>query len=68
MLYKFLLHWQDDSQTWIVVVINRITQQAVTVGVFNWRAEAIRWAKDAIKRRAWRDGSELPDAYDKRKD
>lgn len=55
-----------DGQRWIVLVVNRFTRTVVTCGIFHFRNSALRWADDAIARRAWRDGSELPDDWEAR--
>ncbi len=46
----------------IVLIQNRLTKQVLTCGTFHFEAQAKRWALDTIKRRAWRNASELPDS------
>jgi hypothetical protein len=63
MFYRSQVAYVPERKQWVAVIINRLTRQAVTLGCFNYRGEALRWSQDCIKRKAWRDCSELPDAH-----
>jgi hypothetical protein len=63
MLYRGKISFVDERNQWVAVVVNRLTRKAVTLGCFTYRGEAKRWVQDCIKRKAWRDCSELPDVY-----
>jgi len=61
MFYMGRIAFVDERNQWVAVVINRLTRKVVTLGCFTYRGEAKRWVQDCIKRKAWRDCSELPE-------
>ena len=63
MFYMGRIAFVDERNQWVAVVINRLTRKVVTLGCFTYRGEAKRWVQACIKRKAWRDWSELPDVY-----
>lgn len=65
MLYRAKIGQDLDKSRWIVAIQNRFTKKCVTIACFAYKAECVRWAEDTIRRKAWRDGSELPDMHDK---
>jgi hypothetical protein len=63
MFYRSYIAFVPDRKEWCCVIRNELTNTVVTMGCFHYEAQAVRWSKDAIKRKAWRDASELPDIY-----
>ena len=63
MLYQTHIAYVPERKEWCCLIRNKLTNIVVTLGCFHFEAQAKRWAKDAIKRKAWRDASELPDMY-----
>ena len=63
MLYRSYIAYVPDRGEHVAIIVNRLTNTQVTIGCFHYRAEAERWTKDCIARKAWRNASELPDLY-----
>lgn len=55
--------WSAEHQAFIGMVIEDET--LLTVGMKPTKHEMQAWLDDAVARRAWEDGSELPDMHDR---
>lgn len=62
MSIKTKMSWSDDHRAFLGLVIEDDT--IVTIGVMKTKDEMQAWLDDAVARKAWEDGSELPDLYD----
>jgi hypothetical protein len=63
MLYQSKVAFVPERREWLAVISNRITRKVVTVGCFHYHAQAALWVADCLRRKAWRNASELPDIY-----
>jgi hypothetical protein len=62
---RAVIGYEPDELRWICMVNDYgPARETLTAGVHRTRADAIAWARDTIARKAWRDGSELPDWHD----